>query len=317
MSLVEKPALNQQRSTAEKSTLRKTSTQTDEATGRTYAKVAAAATPSAVPNRPMFYMGVGNSEADTLFDTGAGSSILSKALIKEVQSGLKFLELPPVQLESVTGKEFPVYMRLVTCILGKEVVATWHILDTIAYDPVLGMNIIGKALDLINGKITWRKDAPHRIIAGVSIISDTKAGDWLTGSVFACSDCTLELRQARKIRIRVKTEDNTLLGQGNAFVDITGHEEEAQEGLEGPIKTNTEGLAGLVKMDQFLRAWAIIQNRSALPMAISKKSLIGRAWQAKGIGSVKEDDMITAARQNAVTILALATKAKTSWRNKP
>jgi transposase InsO family protein len=261
----------------------------------------------------MFYMGVGSSEADTLFDTGAGGSVMSKELfLKEVKAGLKFLELPAVRLESVTGEEFPVYktVRLVTRILGKEVVATWHISDAVAYDAVLGMNIIGKALDLVNGKITWRKGTPSQLVAGVGVVTDAQSGDWHTGSVFACSDFTLDPRQARKIRIRVKTEDNTLPGRGNAFVDITGHDEEAPDGLSGPIASTREGLAGLVNLDQFSRAWAIIQNRSALPVTISKKSPIGRAWQADGIGAVKEEDMVKAARKNVVTISALAARTK-------
>ncbi len=103
-------------------------------------------------------MNIGSNTVQALFDTGAESLVMTRAVFEAARSsGTKYRIMPKVPLESVSGDPIPVYMtvRMVTLILGRSVAATWHVSDAIAYDMVLGMNIIGDRMDYVQGKVGW------------------------------------------------------------------------------------------------------------------------------------------------------------------
>jgi hypothetical protein len=85
---------------------------------------------------------VADTAVDALFDTGAQGLVVKNWVLEATTTaGLKYQVLPKAHLESVTGEEFPVY-KTVRSIPGNTVASKWHVSNAIAYDMVLGMNVI-------------------------------------------------------------------------------------------------------------------------------------------------------------------------------
>ena len=240
-------------------------------------------------NRITVSVSIGSTEAKSLYDTGAGASVMAKRIfLQAVKRGLPFKELTTASLHSVTGERFPVYktVRFVTTILGKKINSVWHISDAIAYDAVIGMTIIKDRLEYVNGSVRWREGLPSTIVATLG------APRWHTGAVFPDthrSSVTIQPGMARKIRIRVKPEDGAAITSGDAFVEVNN-------------------LAGIVSLDEKGSASIFVQNTKEEEITLHRGQAIGFAWQADDKAFVDAESMFKS------TDMAVSAISKTSSR---
>ena len=193
-------------------------------------------------SRVMIAVKNGEASAQSLYDTGAQGSVMhSDAFKKAIESGSTFKTLPTARLQGVTGDDFPVErtVRIVTSILNKKVSAVWHISPAIAYEAIIGMNIIRAGLNLVQGEVSWdaSKNADTFVLAPIG----STTHQWATAGVFPKRHILIEPGEAKRVRVYVKDEKGNKVGQGQALVDIGG-------------------IMSLIRLDEYSSAQVFIQN---------------------------------------------------------
>jgi transposase InsO family protein len=242
----------------------------------------------------------GDTDVTTLYDTGAQSSVCKGWVFEAARkAGIKYQIMEKGCLESVTGTSLHVYMtvRMLTTILGKTVMSTWHISDAIAYDAVLGLDVITDNLDYVGGQVRWQAGGPAHIVAAMRssptlpVPSTQVPREWHFGQVRVRKRAVIAARQAMRMTIVVRDDMNNPVGPGDAFVDING-------------------LAGLVTLDEHSSASIFLQNPADEPWEVERSTPIGVAWQASGLGDLPTAQMLDCTQKDRAALRVAAIRTR-------
>jgi len=225
-----------------------------------------------VRKRPELAVAFGSVSTKSLYDTGAEGSVISSAKFQmAVEAGAKVKVLPTARLEGVTGEAFPVdrTVRMVATILGKRVSAVWHVSPAIAYESIMGMNIIKHGLNLVKGAVEWDATlaAEPLIMAPVAL-----RARWTSGAAFVFKRVEIAPGQARRVRVRVRDRDGVAVGAGPAFIEAYG-------------------LTGLVTLDDRSSAHIFISNTDEYAkLELQPSQAVGYAWEASLMDTVDPEE---------------------------